>query len=235
MVSVPWWRTAWGRAWLLVMACFVPWDLSGKSMPWWLTLATLGALVTWGVGQGFVRAARNDPDRPPGGWLRATRKPKDGERPVGPPPPPPTPGVGRPETRRPPAKPADAAKAATPGLARVVTDEHGRAKADPPSGTVPQGPQWPRNVLACLYTGCTYTENDMLGMHYCPVHKTLLCVVPVKPAYAERLAETMTKLEEDSERYAKELPLCPVCKKGTYVSKSPGGTERWSCGHTIGK
>lgn len=40
-----------------------------------------------------------------------------------------------------------------------------------------------------------------------------------------------------------EGPPCPVCVRqkrhtanvGVYVSKSPGGTETWSCGHAIGK
>jgi hypothetical protein len=36
-------------------------------------------------------------------------------------------------------------------------------------------------------------------------------------------------------------PLCPVCLRegkttvGMYKDKSPGGTETWTCGHTIGK
>lgn len=36
-------------------------------------------------------------------------------------------------------------------------------------------------------------------------------------------------------------PTCPVCRRegrlsvGMYIDKSPGGTERWTCGHYVGK
>lgn len=33
----------------------------------------------------------------------------------------------------------------------------------------------------------------------------------------------------------RRLPKCPTCGEGWYESKSPGGTETWTCGHAIGK